>query len=62
MMDTFDIFEILRKKSNRKSTVSVELDKFKAKIPMSKERKKQLVKLMNILGQFSQNMFHRSFL
>ena len=52
MMDTFDIFEILRKKSNRKSTVSVELDKFKAKIPMSKERKKQLVKPMNILGQF----------
>ena len=36
---------IVRKKSNwRKSVISIELEKFKAKIPISKETKKQLVR------------------
>ena len=36
---------IFRRKSNRrKSVISVELEKFKAKIPISKETKKQLVR------------------
>ena len=57
---------IVRKKSNRrKSVISVELEKFKAKIPISKETKKQLVRQITAslgISELPQVLFVKMFL